>query len=208
MNNLNVLMINGSPRKDANSLLVCKEMKKIFNNNGIDTEIISIGNKDIRGCTACYSCSKTNKCVFDDIVNEIAPKFEKADGLVVTSPVYFASPNGSVISLLDRLFCSTNFNKTMKVGASVSCARRGGTTATLDVINKYFTFAGMPVASSSYWNIIHGASQNEAIKDEEGIQTIRNLAENMSFLIKSINLGKEKFDVPDNESKIKTNFIR
>ncbi len=206
---MKVLMINGSPRKDSNTGIALSEMQKVFSKNGIDTEIIQIGNRDIRGCSACGYCFKGGKCAIDDIVNqEIAPKFEAADGLVVASPVFYASPNGSLISLLDRLFYSTSFNKTMKVGASVAVARRGGTTATFDVLNKYFTISGMPVASGQYWNSVHGRKVGEAAGDEEGLQGMRTLAENMSFLIKSIALGKKQFGIPEKEKWIMTNFIK
>ncbi len=206
---MKVLMINGSPRKDSNTGIALAEMEKIFNQNGIDTEIIQIGTKDIRGCMACGYCFKGGKCAIDDIVNqEIAPKFEAADGLIVASPVFYASANGSLISLLDRLFYSTSFNKTMKVGASVAVARRGGCSATFDQLNKYFTISGMPVASGQYWNSVHGRRVGEAVGDEEGLQGMRTLAENMSFLIKSIALGKEQFGIPEKEKWIMTNFIR
>ncbi len=206
---MKVLMINGSPRKDSNTGIALAEMEKVFNKNGIDTEIIQIGNKEIRGCMACGYCFKNGKCAIDDMVNnEIAAKFKECDGLVVGSPVFYASPNGSLISLLDRLFYSTSFNKTMKVGASVAVARRGGTTATFDVLNKYFTISGMPVASGQYWNSVHGRKVGEATGDEEGLQGMRTLAENMSFLIKSIALGKEQFGIPEKEKWIMTNFVK
>ncbi len=206
---MKVLMINGSPRKDSNTGIALAEMERVFNKNGIDTEIIQIGAKEIRGCMACGYCFKNGKCAIDDIVNqEIAPKFEAADGLVVASPVFYASANGSLISLLDRLFYSTPFNKTMKVGASVAVARRGGCSATFDQLNKYFTISGMPVASGQYWNSVHGRKVGEAVGDEEGLQGMRTLAENMSFLIKSIALGKEQFGIPEKEKWIMTNFVK
>ena len=169
---MKVLMINGSPRVNGNTTLALDEMKKVFEANGVEVEIIQIGGKDVRGCIACGACASTGKCVFDD-VNEIAPKFEECDGLVVASPVYYASPNGSLVSLLDRLFHSTNFDKRMKVGASIAVARRGGASSTFDVLNKYFTICGMPVASSQYWNSVHGGAQGEAQHDDEGLQTMR-----------------------------------
>ncbi len=205
---MKILMINGSPRANGNTALALLEMEKVFVKNGIDTETIQIGNKAIRGCAACGYCYKNNKCAFEDIVNEMAPKFEECDGLVVGSPVYYASANGTLISLLDRLFYSTSFDKTMKVGASVVVARRGGLSSTFDELNKYFTISGMPVASSQYWNSIHGRSPGEAEQDAEGLQTMRTLAENMSFLIKSIALGKEKYGLPEKEKKQFTHFIR
>lgn len=207
-NNLKVLMLNGSPKANGNTSIALREMEDIFKKNGIETEIVQVGNKDVRGCIACTSCYEKGKCVFDDIVNELAPKFEEADGLVVASPVYYASANATLIACLDRLFYSTHFDKTMKVGASVVCARRGGCSATFDELNKYFTICGMPVASSQYWNSIHGRTPGEAEQDGEGKQTMRTLAENMSFLMKSIALGKEQFGMPKQEERIATNFIR
>ena len=205
---MKVLIINGSPRANGNTSVALEEMKKIFDAEGIGAETVQVGNKDVRGCIACGRCAELGKCVFDDIVNELAPKFEEADGLVVASPVYYASANATLIAVLDRLFYSTHFSKTMKVGASVVCARRGGCSATFDELNKYFTISGMPVASSQYWNSIHGAAPGEAEKDEEGRQTMRTLARNMTFLMKSIALGKEQFGFPEKEAKIPTNFIR
>ena len=205
---MKVLMINGSPRANGNTALALKEMEKIFAENGIETETVVVGNKDIRGCIACATCAKTGKCAFDDIVNETAEKFEKADGLVIASPVYYASANGTLISFLDRLFYSSHFDKTMKVGASVAVARRAGTTATFDEMNKYFTISSMPVATSNYWNELHGREKGEAEKDLEGMQTIRTLARNMSFLMKSIELGREKFGLPEKEERVWTHFVR
>ncbi|MBP5600268.1 MAG: flavodoxin family protein [Lachnospiraceae bacterium] len=204
---MKVLLIDGSPRVGGNTDLALDEMVKVFNEEGIESEIVKIGNQDIRGCIACGSCSKNGKCVFDDAVNEIAAKFKEADGLVGASPVYYASANATLIACLDRLFYSANFDMTMKVGASVVVARRGGCSATFDELNKYFTISGMPVASSQYWNSVHGLSKGEAKEDAEGLQTMRTLARNMSFLIKSIALGKEKFGLPKKEPKQFTNFI-
>ena len=205
---LKVLMLNGSPRANGNTSVALKEMEQVFKDNGIETEIILVGNKDIRGCIACGSCYEKGKCVFNDMVNELALKFEEADGLVVASPVYYASANATLIACLDRLFYSSHFDKTMKVGASVVCARRGGCSATFDELNKYFTISGMPVASSQYWNSIHGAAPGEAEKDEEGRQTMRTLARNMTFLMKSIELGKKEYGLPEQEERTATNFIR
>lgn len=205
---MKVLMINGSPRANGNTAIALSEMEKVFGQEGIDCETVQIGSKDIRGCIACGSCAKTGKCVFDDIVNEIAPKFQEADGLVAATPVYYASANATLIAFLDRLFYSTHFDKTMKVGASVVVARRGGLSATFDGLNKYFTICGMPVASSQYWNSVHGRMQGEASQDAEGLQTMRVLAGNMSFLMKSIALGKEKYGLPEKEERVSTNFIR
>ena len=208
MKQLKVLILNGSPRINGNTSLALKEMEQVFHENGVETETVLVGNKDIRGCVACLSCYQTGKCVFNDIVNELAPKFEAADGLVVASPVYYASANATLIACLDRLFYSTHFDKTMKVGASVVCARRGGCSATFDELNKYFTIANMPIASSQYWNSIHGRMPGEAQMDEEGRQTMRVLARNMTFLMKSIQLGKEQFGLPQQEKRTATNFVR
>lgn len=205
---MKVLIIGGSPRKGGNTSIALGEMEKIFVQEGIECETLQIGGKDIRGCMACGSCTDLGRCVFDDIVNEAAQKFEQADGLVIASPVYYASANGTLISFLDRLFYSSGFDKTMKVGASVVCARRGGCTATFDELNKYFTITGMPVASSQYWNDIHGREKGDAEKDDEGKQTMRALARNMAFLIKSIALGKEKYGLPEKEDWTPTHFIR
>lgn len=205
---MKVLMINGSPRVHGNTYIALNEMEKVFNNSGIETEIIHVGNKDIRGCIACASCTKTGKCVFDDIVNETAEKFEKCDGLVVGSPVYYASANATLVAFLTRLFYSTHFDKTMKVGAAVVAARRGGLSATFDELNKFFTISGMPVASSHYWNSIHGREAGEASQDVEGLQSMRTLANNMTFLMKSIALGKENFGLPEKEPFQRMNFIR
>lgn len=205
---MKVLIINGSPRPNGNTAIALSEMEKVFAAEGIETETVQIGNKDIRGCVACGFCHKNGRCVFNDVVNELAPKFEEADGLVIASPVYYASANATLIACLDRLFFSTGFDKTMKVGASVAVARRGGCSATFDELNKYFTISGMPVASSQYWNSVHGREQGEAKEDAEGLQTMRALARNMTFLIKSIALGKEKFGLPETEPWQPTHFIR
>ncbi len=205
---MKVLMINGSPRKGANTAIALEEMEKIFQTEGVETDLVQVGNRDIRGCTSCYFCKKNGRCVFNDLVNETAPKFQQADGLVIASPVYFGSANGTLVSFLDRLFYSAPFDKTMKVGASVAVARRGGLTATYDEMNKYFTISGMPVASSQYWNGVHGREAGEAAQDEEGLQTMRVLARNMVFLMKSIALGKERYGLPEKEPFQRTNFIR
>ena len=205
---MKVLMINGSPRAKGNTAIALAEMEKIFLGEGIEVETLHIGNKDIRGCVACGACGKLGKCAFDDIVNEVAPKFEACDGLVVASPVYYASANATLVALLDRLFYSTPFSMAMKVGASVVCARRGGLSATFDELNKYFTISGMPVASGQYWNSIHGMDPGEAEQDAEGLQGMRTLARNMAFLMKSIALGKDKYGIPAREPFQRTNFIR
>ncbi len=205
---MKVLLINGSPRANGNTALALEEMVKVFAQEGIETEIVHVGNKDIRGCLACTSCYKDGVCVVDDIVNECKAKFEECDGMVVASPVYYASANGTLISFLDRLFYSSHFDKRMKVGASIAVARRGGCSATFDQLNKYFTISGMPVASSQYWNSVHGAAPGQASEDAEGLQTMRTLAKNMTFLMKSIVLGKERFGLPEKEAPQRTNFIR
>ena len=205
---MKVLMLNGSPRVNGNTSIALNEVKETLEKNGIETEIIQVGNKEIKGCKGCLYCKEHGKCVMDDLVNEIAVKLEAADGLVVASPVYYASANGTLVCLLDRLFYSTKFNKTMKVGASVAVARRGGCSATFDELNKYFTISGMPIASSQYWNSVHGRVPGDASKDEEGLQTMRTMAQNMAFLIKSIALGKEKYGLPEKEQQTMTSFIR
>ena len=205
---LKVLILNGSPRKNGNTSVAIGEMEKVFAQSGVEVETVQIGQLDVRGCIACGTCFERGKCVFDDIVNELAPKFEAADGLVIASPVYYASANATLIACLDRLFYSTHFDKTMKVGASVVCARRGGCSATFDELNKYFTISNMPIASGQYWNSIHGRERGEAEMDEEGKQTMRGLARNMVFLMKSIALGKEQFGLPEKEVWTPTHFIR
>ena len=205
---MKVLLLNGSPHAAGSTYTALHEMEKIFQENGIETELIQVGQKAIRGCIACRSCYQTGKCVFEDEVNELAPKLEEADGLVVGSPVYYASANATLVALLDRLFYSTHFDKTMKVGASVVSARRGGLSSTFDELNKYFTISGMPVASGQYWNSIHGNNADEAVQDLEGMQIMRTLARNMTFLMKSIALGKETYGLPEKEPRTGTNFIR
>ena len=205
---MKVLILNGSPRANGNTTVAIKEMETVFASEGIEYETITVGNMDIRGCVACGGCAATGKCVFDDIVNEVAKKFEEADGLVVASPVYYASANATLVALLQRLFYSSHFDKTMKVGASVVCARRGGCSATFDELNKFFTISGMPVASSQYWNSIHGGAPGQADEDAEGKRTMRVLARNMSFLMKSIALGKEEYGLPEEEPRVVTSFIR
>lgn len=204
---MEVLIINGSPRVKGNTTIAVREMEQTFAKEGVEVETVQIGNQDIRGCIACGSCGKNGKCVFDDAVNQLASKFEEADGLVIASPVYYASANATLIACLDRLFYSTSFDKTMKVGASVVCARRGGCSATFDELNKYFTISNMPIASSQYWNSIHGREKGEAEMDEEGKQTMRVLARNMTFLMKSIALGKKTYGMPETEERVATHFI-
>ncbi|WP_316637716.1 flavodoxin family protein [uncultured Ruminococcus sp.] len=205
---MKVLMINGSPRVGGNTAIALKEMEQVFLKNGIEVETMQIGNKVIRGCIACGTCATKGQCVFDDAVNEAAPKFAEADGLVIASPVYYASANGTLVSFLDRLFYSCHCDKRMKVGAAVAVARRGGLSATFDELNKFFTINSMPVAASNYWNSVHGGAKGDAEQDAEGLQTVRVLAENMSFLMKSIALGKEQIGLPETEPKTYTNFIR
>lgn len=205
---LKVLMINGSPNPKGNTAIALNEMEKIFAAEGFETEILHIGNKDIRGCIGCRRCAQTGKCVFDDLVNETAAKFEESDGLVVGSPVYYASANATLVAFLTRLFYSTHFDKTIKVGAAVAAARRGGLTATYDELNKFFGISGMPIASGQYWNGIHGTLPGEASQDAEGLQMMRTLANNMAFLMKSIALGREKYGVPKREPFERTNFVR
>ena len=204
---MKVLIINGSPRVNGNTTIAVREMEQTFAKEGMEVETVQIGKQDIRGCIACGSCGINGKCVFDDAVNQLAPKFEEADGLVIASPVYYASANATLIACLDRLFYSTSFDKTMKVGASVVCARRGGCSATFDELNKYFTISNMPIASSQYWNSIHGREKGEAEMDEEGKQTMRVLARNMTFLMKSIALGKKTYGMPETEEHVATHFI-
>ena len=201
-----VLLLNGSPHAKGCTATALQEMMNVFASEGIETELIQVGNRDIRGCVACGFCMKNGRCAFDDLVNEVAPKFEAADGLVVGSPVYYGSPNGTILSFLDRLFYSTHFSKHMKVGAAVVSARRGGNTASFDVLNKYFSISGMPVASSTYWNQVHGFTAEDVKKDLEGLQTMRNLARNMSFLIRAIADAKEKYGLPEAEHSAFTSF--
>lgn len=205
---MKVLLLNGSPKKDGNTAFALAQMAEVFAEQGIDSEVIHVGSQPVRGCMACGGCYSSGRCIFDDLVNETASKFREADGMVAASPVYYASANATLIAFLDRLFYSTGFDKRMKVGASVAVARRGGCSATFDQLNKYFTISGMPVASSHYWNSLHGAAPGEAAQDEEGIATVRNLAKNMAFLMKSITLGKVAFGLPEYDKRKSTNFIR
>ena len=204
---MKVLILNGSPRANGNTTVAVDELVRTFEEEGVDAEVVRVGNKAVRGCVACGSCMTTGKCVFDDVVNELAPKFEEADGLIVATPVYYASANATVIAVLDRLFYSTHFDKKFKVGASVAVCRRGGSSATFDELNKYFTIANMPVVSSQYWNSVHGRAPGEAEQDAEGLQTMRVLARNMAFLMKSIALGKEEYGFPKEEEHVWTHFI-
>ena len=202
-----VLLVNGSSRQEGNTSVALAEVAAALEGHGIETETMWLGNKPVNDCIACGKCAETGRCVFDDAVNELAPLFEQADGLVVASPVYYASANATLIACLDRLFHSTRFDKRMKVGASVVCARRGGCSATFDELNKYFTISGMPVVSSQYWNSIYGREPGEAELDEEGRQTMRVLARNMTFLMQCIELGKRTFGLPETEPHLWTHFI-
>ena len=205
---MKVLMINASPHANGNTSIALGEMRAVFDEAGIETELIHIGNKEIRGCISCYRCKEQGRCVFDDIVNETAPKFEAADGLVVGTPVYFGSANATLVAFLTRLFYSVPFDKTMKVGAAVAVARRGGLTSTFDELNKFFTISGMAVPGSQYWNGVHGRLPGEAEEDAEGLQVMRTLAHNTAFLMRSIALGKEKYGLPQKEERVSTNFVR
>ena len=205
---MKVILINGSPNARGCTYTALSEVAQTLEDEGIETEIIHVGHKDIRGCIGCRKCKTLGKCIFNDIVNEVAPKFKECDGIVIGSPVYFASANGTLISFVDRLFYSMTEDKTMKVGAAVVSARRAGNTATFDEINKYFTISQMPVVSSQYWNMVHGNTPEEVKQDLEGLQTMRTLGRNMAFLIKSIHLGKEKYGLPEKEESVHTNFIR
>lgn len=205
---MKVLLLNGSPKAKGNTAMALEEMVKIFHQEGIETEIVQVGNRDIRGCVCCYHCKKNGKCVFDDLVNETAPKLQEADGLVIASPVYYAMGNGTLVSFVQRLFYSTLFDKSMKVGASVVVARRGGLSSTYDELNKFFGISGMPIASGQYWNSLHGGAPGEVEQDPEGLQGMRTLARNMAFLMKSIALGKENYGLPEKEKITFTNFVR
>ena len=205
---MKVLLINGSPHIKGCTYTALSEVEKELNKEGIETEIIQVGNQDIRGCIACGTCAKTKKCVFDDLVNEVQEKFAQCDGIVIGSPVYYSGPNGTLISFLDRLFYSSTCDKRMKVGAAVVSCRRGGNTATFDVLNKYFTISQMPVVSSRYWNMVYGNNADEVKQDLEGLCTMRVLGKNMAFLMKCIALGKEQYGLPEKENITITNFIR
>ena len=205
---MKVLIINGSPRLNGNCTRLVKELNDTFTSEGVEVDSYQIGSKDIRGCMVCSYCKKNGKCVFKDDVNDLAKRFEKADGLIVISPVYYASPNGSIISLLDRLFQSTNFEKRFKVGAAFAVARRAGTDTSFDVLNKYFTINQMPIASGRYWNNGFGRDVGEIEQDLEGLQNARIVAKNMTFLMKAIADAKEKYGLPDKETVTFTHFIK
>lgn len=204
---MKVLLINGSPNVKGCTFTALEEVANTLDSEGVETKIVHVGNKNLRGCIGCRKCKTTGQCVFNDLVNEVASNFEKSDGIIIGSPVYFASANGTLISFIDRLFYSVPFDKTMKVGAAVVSARRGGNSATFDELNKYFTISGMPIAASQYWNMVHGYTPEDVRNDQEGMQTMRTLGRNMAFLMRSIQLGKEKFGLPEKETVTRTNFI-
>lgn len=207
---MKVIMINGSPHKDGTTVRALKEISEKLKDNGIETEIIHIGALNIRGCIACGACAKLGKCVFnDDPVNETVEKIKNADGLIVGSPVYYASISGTLKSFLDRLFYSSAGALCGKPAAAVTVARRAGTTATLDIINKYFAISSMPIITSQYWNMVHGLNKEQAEQDIEGLQTMRILAKNFAWILKCIEMGKQQgITFPEKEKKIPTNFIR
>lgn len=207
---MKVIILNGSPKAEGNTATALHEVEMVLNEQGIETEWFHVGQRQIHGCIACNKCWDTNVCCFGDIVNEISEKMDEADGLVIGSPVYFASPSGTMLSLLDRLFYSSlHKNWMMKVGASVAIARRGGATATMDVLNKYFLKTNMPVVPSQYWSIGHGTEPGEVVQDQEGMQTMRQLGLNMAFMIKSFRLGMEQFGSPKiKEDLVETHYIR
>ena len=205
---MKVLLINGSPRKSGNSARLLDEAQKVFESEGIEVVRYDIGTKDIRGCMACGGCAKKGSCVIGDDVPMLSEQLASSDGMIVASPVYYASPSGSVISLLDRLFMSASCDLRMKVGASFAVARRAGTVASFDVLNKYYTINQMPIASGRYWNNGFGRGKGEIEGDAEGIQNARFVARNMIFLMRSIALGKEKYGLPESESVTRTNYIR
>ncbi len=205
---MKVLLVNGSPRGNGNTAAALQEMQKVFEEEGVECKVLHVGNKDVRGCLACNRCGQTGQCVIDDIVNETRKDFEECDGMVVGAPVYYASANATLVAYLTRLFYSSKFDKRMKVGASVTVARRGGCAAAFDELNKFFTISGMPVASSRYWNMVYGMNPGDAAQDEEGMATVRELARNMVFLMKGIALAKEQYGLPEREPRKATNFIR
>lgn len=203
---MKVLLINGSPNKNGCTARALREVEEALQAEGLETELVHVGTKDIRGCIACRKCSEKGKCVFDDLVNEVAPKLEAADGLVVGSPVYYSGANGTLVNLLTRLFYSTSFDKRMKVGAAVTSCRRSGNTATFEQLNQFFTISEMPIASSGYWNNVHGYTAADVEKDTEGLQIMRILGRNMAFMIKSFALGREQIGLPEKEQRVFTSF--
>lgn len=206
---MKVLMINGSPKRDGVCALALSLFASVLSEEGIESEILEVGSQDVPGCKACGYCHENNGCVYKDLVDEANEKLKESDGLVLASPVYFASANGTLISFLDRLFYSgSGIDKRMKVGCAIVSCRRGGASATFDELNKYFTIAEMPVVSSRYWNSLHGNSAKEALRDEEGLMTIRQLARNMSALMKALREREEKGETLPSEPRVRTNFIR
>ncbi len=205
---MKVLLLNGSPHKQGCTFVALNEMIRVFEEKGVETELVQVGSLTLPGCVACGFCSKNDRCVRNDVVNELAPKFEAANGLVVGSPVYYAGPNATLTAVLDRLFYSTSFDKSLKVGAAVTSCRRGGNETTFDRLNKYFGISGMPIAGGQYWNGIHGANAEQAMQDAEGLQSMRTLARQMTFLMQSIELGKAQLGLPETEPHVWTNFIR
>lgn len=206
---MKVLTINGSPHIHGCTDRALREFENKLVEYGIEVERFNIGNANIRGCIACNYCRENGKCVFDDVVNEIAIKFAEADGIVVGTPTYYAGCNGQVLSFLDRLFYSTSstVDKTMKIGAAVVSSRRGGSTSAFDEINKYYTISSMPIVSSTYWNEVHGFTAEDVEKDLEGLQTMRNLARNMAFLLKAIKSQRSIEEIPNQEQDSFTSFI-
>ena len=204
---MRVLAINGSPRPDGNTSIALAEMQGVFDTSGVEMETLRIGSQAIRGCISCGHCKQAGSCMFDDVVNEAADTFERADGLVVATPVYYGSANATTVAFLDRLFYSTSFDKTMKVGAAVAVARRAGTSATYDEVNKYFAISGMPIATGQYWNGIFGRERGEANQDVEGLQQMRTLARNMAFLMRSIVLGRRELGLPEREAPQSMSFV-
>ena len=205
---MKTLLINGSPHKNGTTFAALSEVAKTMEQEGVECEIVQVGHLTVPGCKGCGACAKLGKCITDDIVNELSVKFAEADCIIVGSPVHYAAPAGTLLCVLDRLFYISRFDKRDKVGAAIVCARRGGCTAAHDVLNKYFTISQMPVATSTYWNMVHGANAEDAALDGEGMLCMRNLARNAVFLMKSIALGKEKIGLPERESPVRTNFIR
>lgn len=206
---MKVVLFNGSYKPNGNNFRALSEIAKALNDEGIETEIFQLGNPEIRDCCGCQACKTTGKCVFDDIVNDFIEKAKNADGFIFGTPVYYAHPSGRLLSLLDRAFYAGGYAFAYKPGAAVASARRSGTTASFDVLNKYFTIANMPVVSSNYWNNIHGNASEQAMQDLEGLQIMRNLGRNMAWILKCIELGKQNGISPNSpEERIYTNFIR
>ena len=206
---MKVLLVNGSPRAAGCTNTALEEVAKTLGEAGIETEIFWLGAKPVQDCVACGKCRELKKCVFDDVVNTLIEKAKTADGFVFGSPVYYAHPSGRVQSARDRAFYAGKYAFAGKPGAAVVSARRGGTASSFDVINKYFGISSMPVVSSTYWNMVYGNTSDEVRRDEEGMQTMRNLGRNMAYLLKCIKAGKAAgIEAPAQEGAFKTNFIR